>query len=395
MATRKLYYEDVYAKEFQARVTAWGQDEKGFYVVLDQTLFYPEGGGQPADQGILGGARVVDVQNEEGELKHYLDQVMELWRGREIAGVIDWERRFDLMQQHSGEHIVSGMVHNKYGYENVGFHMGEDMITIDFSGRFDQTQMEELEAEVNAYIWAGHQAHVFFASEKEKKELPYRSKKEIKEEVRLVEFPGADLCACCGLHVAQTGEIGLVKLISCRKFREGVRVEMLSGKRAFSYMNTHCVQNSRIAAALSVKPENTFRAVNKEQDEVFRLRGKIIEMEKEKYQMIARQCAGRGNILLFLENMDAAALPKCADIVLEVCGGICVLFSGDDEKGYKYAVGERGGDVRPLVKRMNETFQGRGGGKPFFAQGSLKGTREALERFFEEPGPEKTMFTKL
>lgn len=384
MQTEKQYYKDAYERECKGTVLVSGQDEKGCYVVLDRTCFYPEGGGQPSDRGVLGGAEVTDVQEVNGELRHYVSE--ELEEGVTVTGVIDWARRFDLMQQHSGEHIVSGMIHRKYGYENVGFHMGEEMITIDLSGPLDRVQMEEIEKEANAYIWENHPLHIFLATEEEKNTLPYRSKKELHGEVRLVEIPGADLCACCGTHVAMTGEIGMVKLISVHRFRDGVRMEMLCGKRAFDYMSRQTAQNSQVAVALSVKPENTYQAVGKMQEEIFRLNGIVRELEQERFGQIAARCANQGNVLLFIDGLEPTEIRKCTDEILNICGGICVLLSGSDEAGYKYAAGVRDGDIRELVKTMNQELSGRGGGKPFFAQGSLKANQESVKSFFEEKG---------
>lgn len=382
MVTKRLFYEDVYQKEFEAKISYVGNDEKGCYVILDQTAFYPEGGGQPSDKGTLGAASVLDVQYKGEEIRHYVDRSLD--EGDIVRGVIDWKRRFTLMQQHSGEHIISGLIHEKYGYDNVGFHMGEEVITIDFNGMLEKGQVEEIEKIANDYIWENHSIHIFYPSEGERQDIPYRSKKELTGEVRLVEFPGADLCACCGTHVDTAGEIGLVKLISSRKFRDGVRIEMLAGQKAFEFLNIHYKENSRIAVALSVKPEETLTAVEHLQEEIYQLKGKLLQLQNQKYEMVAKQCQGKENVLVFAEQLEASEIRKCADAILNQCTGICVLVSGDDNGGYKYAVGERDGDVRALVKEMNEVLSGRGGGKPFFAQGSLQGQRKDIVNFFRE-----------
>ena len=381
MKTRRLYYEDSYERNFRAVVTGTGEDEQGAYVVLDATLFFPEGGGQPADTGYLGDARVTDVQIREDEIRHYTDGSFA--EGNTVEGVIDWQRRFDLMQQHSGEHIVSGRIHARFGYDNVGFHMGEKFITIDLNGLLNEEQLAMVEAEVNEYIWQNRAAKMFFATEEEIEILPYRSKIELSGEVRLAEFPGADLCACCGLHVKRAGEIGLVKLVSVHRFRQGVRIEMVSGKRAFRYLNSHFEQNSEIAVDLSVKPENTREAVRKLQEENFRLRGEIIRLEKARYMRIAEKCREKGNLVIFVPDFAPANIRKCADEVLNICGGICVLFSGDDEAGYRYAAGSRDGDIRDLVKDMDRALSGRGGGKPLFAQGTMKSSQQEIVKYFQ------------
>lgn len=406
MRTRRLFYENVYQKEFETEIVFCGEDEKGYYVILEQTAFYPEGGGQPADKGSLylkdayqplaecGAIAVLDVQyagKNEKEIRHYVKQPLP--SGGKVRGLINWERRFDLMQQHSGEHIVSGWVHKKYGYDNVGFHMGEDVITIDFSGLLDESQLLEVEEEVNDYIWKNRPVKVFYADEKEKKSLPYRSKKELDGEIRLVEFPGGDLCACCGLHVKASGEIGLVKILSVKHFREGVRVEMVSGKRALRLLHQNVEANSRIAVALSVKPDETPEAVRHLQDEIYTLKGQIATLRQEQSAMRAKQCEGRGNVLVLESNLDSADIRREADAILNTCGGICAVISleklhsaKEKETAGRYAIGQRNGDIRELVKEMNLALLGKGGGKPFFAQGSLRAERDSIVTFFVKKG---------
>ena len=245
--TRRLYYEDVYIKTFPAQVKECRQGENGYEILLDQSAFYPEGGGQPCDIGMLGGVQVKDVQEKDGELIHYTETPLE--PGTELMGEIDWERRFDLMQQHSGEHMVSGIVHEKYGYDNVGFHMSSDVITIDFSGVLDKKQLEEIEAETNRKIWENTSVEIFYPEKEDLEQLPYRSKKELTGKIRLVRFPGADLCACCGTHVTHTGEIGMVKLLTVENFHEGVRVTMISGKRVLEYLSRIDEQNRQKSEA--------------------------------------------------------------------------------------------------------------------------------------------------
>lgn len=382
MKTRRVFYEDVYIREFEAIVLSCEEREGRYYTVLNQTAFYPEGGGQPADKGNIEGIQVMDVQYVDGELCHITEKPFEV--GAQVVGRIDWDWRFDLMQQHSGEHIVSGMIHEKYGYENVGFHMGEDVITIDLSGMLSWEQVLEIEEKVNNYIWMNQPVNIFYPDERQRKFIPYRSKKELTGEIRLVEFPGADLCACCGLHVVHASQIGLVKILSCKKFRNGVRMEMLSGKRAFDYLTQSTVQNSQVAVDLSVKESETKDAVKRLLQEVYELKGQLAQEKQKNFAGKASACQGKGNVLLLEDDMEAVEVRKCADAVLNTCGGIAAFFAGNDNDGYKYAIGERNGDVRELVKRLNKELNGRGGGKPFFAQGSIKATGKEVKDFFEK-----------
>lgn len=379
--TKRLYYEDVYKKEFTAKVLECRESKKGYEIILNQTAFYPEGGGQPSDTGILGGINVKEVHEKDGELVHYTDGPLEV--GMDVIGKINWGRRFDLMQQHSGEHIVSGLVHEAFGYDNVGFHMGSDVITIDFSGMLDEKQMAEIEAKANQIIWENQEVEIFYPTEEELKNLDYRSKKELSGWVRIVRFPGADTCACCGTHVTRTGEIGMVKLLSVVKFREGVRMEMLSGKRVLDYLNMVNEQNRQISVKLSAKMDKTASAVARLQDENFALKGRVHALEEEFIVGEAAKWKEKENVLLFQEGMEAGSVQKLTDAILQVCKGRCAVFSRNADGSYKYAMGEKDGDLRQFTKEMNAALNGRGGGKPFFVQGSVQASEKEVRAFFE------------
>ena len=379
--TRRLYYENVYQKEFTAKVLECREGKKGYLILLDESAFYPEGGGQPSDIGYLNDIEVTEVHEKDGELLHYTKNRIE--PGTEVRGCIDWERRFDLMQQHSGEHIVSGLIHEAYGYDNVGFHMGADVITIDFNGILDEEQMKEIEAKTNQKIWENAAVEITYPTPEELKELPYRSKKELTGKVRIVNFPGSDLCACCGTHVTHTGEIGMAKLLSVVKFREGVRMEMICGKRVLDYLNMINEQNHQISVRLSAKMDKTAKAVERLQEEAFQLRGRVTQMEESIFSAEADKWKEKGNVLLFQTGLESDSVRKLADAVTQSCNGRCAVFSKNSDGSYKYAIGEKNGDLRQMTKEMNAALNGRGGGKPFFVQGSVQTTEEEIRRFFE------------
>ena len=380
--TIRLYYEDVTTRTFEARVLECKKEKKGFSVILDRSAFYPEGGGQPCDTGRLGPAAVMDVQERNGELLHYTDSP--LAEGSVVTGEIDWERRFDLMQQHSGEHLVSGLIHEKYGYDNVGFHMGSDVITIDLSGILTREQLLEIEEETNRRIWQNHETVITYPSEEELKDIPYRSKKELSGQVRIVTFPGADICACCGTHVRRTGEIGMVKILSVVRFHEGVRVEMICGGRVLSYLRTIQEQNHEVSMLLSAKPEATAAAVKRTLDENSRLKYAFAGLENESFEAEAERWKDQGSALIFRGEMEADSVRRLADKVMHACGGRAAVFSKNPDGSYKYAMGQEGGDLRQLTKDMNAALSGRGGGKPFFVMGSVKAGEQDIRMFFEE-----------
>ena len=380
--TRRLYYEDVYKKEFTATVVECREQKKGYAVILDESAFYPEGGGQPSDVGTLGDAKVTEVHEKDGELLHYTDKALEV--GAKVEGKIDWARRFDLMQQHSGEHMVSGLIHEAYGYDNVGFHMGSDTITIDLNGPLDEAQLAEIERKTNQKIWEDTQIKIIYPTAEELEKIDYRSKKELTGQVRIVEFPGVDICACCGTHVTHTGEIGMVKLLSVEKFREGVRIEMICGKRVLDYLNMVNDQNHQISVKLSAKMDKTAQAVERLQEENFRLKGQVGQLVDDMCRKEAERYAGSGSVLIFMDGMDADSVRKLADAVTQTCQGCCAVFSGNADGSYKYAIGEKDGDLRQFTKEMNAKLNGRGGGKPFFVQGSVQASEKEIRNFFEQ-----------
>lgn len=376
----KLFELDPYLTHFTARVQSCVQGRKGWDVVLDQTAFYPEGGGQPHDLGTLGGASILEVHEREGHVVHTCDRPLEL--GSQVEGDIDWSRRFDLMQHHSGEHIVSGIAHARYGCENVGFHMGSDVITIDLSVELTQEQIQELEEAANRYIWEDHPIQITFPSPQELEVLEYRSKKALTGRVRIVSFPGADTCACCGTHVSSSGQVGLVKLLSCQKFRSGVRIELVCGKRALDHLSRVWEQNHQISNLLSAKTGETAGAVARLLEENQALKGRLSAMEDARFAALAGQYRDAGDLLLFEEGLSPDSLRRLAAAVLETCGGRCACFSGQDGSGYRYAIGQVGGDLRELTRALNQALSGRGGGKPGFVQGSVQADKAAIRNFF-------------
>ncbi len=378
--TEKLYYQDAYMKSFSAKVLDCRQGKKGWEMVLDRTAFYPEGGGQPGDSGCLGGVRVFDTHEKDGEILHYCDGPAKV--GAQLECRIDFDRRFDFMQQHSGEHIVSGIIHKKFGCDNVGFHMGAETVTIDFNCPISAGELEEIELEANRVIWENRPFNVLWPDAQELAKLPYRSKKALSGAVRIVECPGADMCACCGTHVSRAGEIGLIKLLSVHPFREGVRIEMLSGVRAYRHFCLVNRQNSAVSALLSAKIGATAAAVERLQQELAETGYRLVGLENRLFADVAEKYAGEGDALIFEEGLSSDGVRRLADAVMGRCGGLVAVFSGDEVQGYKYALCKAGGDTRSLVKEMNVALRGRGGGKPHFAQGSLQCSRGEIESFF-------------
>ena len=382
METEKLYYADPFFKTFTATVLDCHPGKNGFVVTLDRTAFYPEGGGQPADQGTLDGAAVTDVHEKNGVVLHNVDSAVEI--GKTVTGVIDWARRFDHMQQHSGEHICSGLICGRCHCDNVGFHMGTDMVTIDFNADIPWEELLEIEAQANQYIYEDHPIDIQFHRGAELDAIDYRSKKPLEGDVRIVAFPGADCCACCGTHVLRSGQVGLVKFLSVQKFREGVRIELLCGKRALDYLSRTWEQAKTIGQRLSVKPVDAAAAVERLENELSAAKLRCAQLEESVFAAIAQEQAGKGDVLLFQPPMKPDSVRKLADAVSKACGGLAAVFAGEGSH-YAYALGRANGqDISAAVKALNGALHGRGGGRNGFAQGSVEAAQSAIEAFFKE-----------
>ncbi len=380
METRKLYYEDSHIQRFFAQVLSCTQAEQGFEVILDATAFYPEGGGQDADTGTLGGVAVLDTR-ERGEAVVHLCQ-SPLEPGSTVEGLIDWSARFPRMQQHSGEHIVSGIIFRRYGWQNKGFHMGTDIITIDVEGIVPPEDLPAIEAEANAAVWENRPVKTWYPTPEELPTIPYRSKKALTGAVRIVEFPGFDICACCGTHVQRSGEIGLIKMLSSVHFRGGSRIEMACGEQALRLLNTAYEQNKLVSQAFSAQPADTGAAARRMNESLAELKYRIVGLQRQIFTATARSYAGRGNILHFEEALDSTSLRELADAIAETCGGVACVFSGSDEAGYGFCLVTREGDLRSLGREMTKALNGRGGGKPVFQQGRVQGKKAEIEGFF-------------
>ena len=380
MQTRKLYYEDSHQVQFTAAVLACEKSDKGFEVILDATAFYPEGGGQAADTGTLGAVRVLDTRERGETVVHICDGPLDV--GAAVEGQIDYPARFRRMQQHSGEHIVSGIIHRRYGYHNTGFHMGSDIITIDFDGIIPAEALKDIEAEANSAVWQNLSVKCWYPSEEELPNVFYRTKKALPWPVRIVQVPGFDSCACCGTHVKATGEIGLIKLFSVIGFRGGTRMEMACGSSALKLLNEAYEQNRLVSQAFSAKIGETGAAAQKMNETLTQQKYRITGLERKIFRTIAAGYAGQGTVLHLEEGLDNVAVRELADAIAETCGGMAAVFSGSDEAGYAYALVTRQGDLRAFNKEMTAALGGRGGGKPLCQQGRVAAAQAEIRAFF-------------
>lgn len=372
--TKRIYYEDSHQKEFSAFVTACENEKDYWRICLDQTAFFPEGGGQNGDSGFLNQAEIFDTQEDQGIIWHYSKCPLD--PGTEVTGRIDWTKRFSRMQQHTGEHIVSGLIHARFGYDNVGFHLGDQDVTLDFNGPVSRDELSQIEEAANAVVFSNLPVQISLPSREELVSLKYRSKIEIEGQVRIVTIPGVDVCACCAPHVKYTGEIGLIRLTNVQSHRGGVRINLLAGDRALRDSREKEAAVRAVSVLLSAKENKIPQAVERLKQEAFELKGRLMQLNLAYIQdKAAAVPVGTENPVFFETDLDMDTCREFVNLLTDRCHGTVCVFSGNGSDDWRYILGSRTRDTRQLCRYLNQTFQGKGGGKPEMVQGSLKGKK--------------------
>jgi len=370
--TIRLYNQDSELLEFTACVTGCREKSGQYLITLDRTAFFPEGGGQGADHGTLGGVQVVDCHEVGGEVVHMTDGPLE--PGSEVKGLVDAQRRLDMMQQHSGEHIFSGLVCRLFGYDNVGFHIGSEAVTMDFSGPLTQEDIARVEQLANAVVWQNVEINTLLPDAQELAAMEYRSKKALEGEVRIVQIPGADICACCGTHVKRTGSIGQIKVIGWQKYKSGVRVSILCGRRALAEENVLMEQVRGSSVAMSCKQHEIAGAVERLLAERDSLRAQVDALGMRIFDLLAAQEEGHAVRVVVCDALSAGAVRKAAGRLAS--GARLALVLVPREGGWSFAMSSETEDVRPVTKALCAAFGGKGGGPKDMTQGVLAGGTE-------------------
>ena len=389
MKTEKLYDKNAYLRQFTAKVLSCEplpdakkrKDGAAYGIILDQTAFFPEGGGQTADTGNLGNAVISDVQETDGEIVHMADVPLPV--GAEIAGVLNWEERFRKMQNHTGEHLISGIVHSQFGYDNVGFHLGTDGVTVDFSGVLTAPELEFVEYIANRVVGLNVPVKISYPSAEEVAEMDYRSKLDLTENIRIVTIEGWDVCACCAPHVSETGAVGGIKILSCENWKGGVRLRMLCGLDARDDYQKRLEQTVRISNLLSCKQLEAADAVERlmkqsqaEREETAKLRRALLDMKTAALQK------SDGNLVIFDDMLDNNSLRNLVNAGVPLAGGVCAAFQGNDTDGYRYIIGSANVRLRAWAKAFNAALSGRGGGSEEMIQGTVTAKAEDIRKYF-------------
>jgi alanyl-tRNA synthetase len=376
--TRKLFYEDIHITTFKANVISCEPADKHYRVLLDATAFFPEEGGQSADIGTINGQEVCDVQIENDLIYHTLKDPIPV--GETVECHVDWTQRFDFMQQHSGEHILSGIVHERFGYNNVGFHLSNREVTLDFDGPLNNDQLYDIELAVNRVIWLNLPIEISYPEKEELAALSYRSKIEIDGQVRIVTIPGVDVCACCAPHVETTGQIGLLKIVNAQRYKGGVRLTILCGNRALNDYIEKLNSVTTIAQSMSVKQEQVVAAFDKLKGENQALKETINTLQAKCLSMSLSALPDpteTKNAVLFTDVTDNIAIRNAVNDLTGRYAGYSAIFSGE-EGNYRFILGSKQSDCNEAAQTLRTKLGAKCGGNALMIQGSVNTTRDEL-----------------
>lgn len=375
---KKLYYEDSFQEQFIATVLDCRKVDNLYAIQLDQSAFFPGGGGQPEDYGTLEGQVVYRLVEDGGEVYHMVKDPFEI--GQKIRGCINFDRRLDFMQQHSGEHILSGIIEKLHGYSNVGFHLSEETVTADFDGILTEEQIREIEHLANEAI---RQDQLVVCKSYTKEQLEhknFRSKKVFEEDIRLVSIGESDCCACCGVHVKRSSQIGLIKILSAQKHRGGMRLVLKCGQRALEDYNDKLKQNKEISRLLSVPIDEVISGVRALWEEKQELKQKLYGLEEKYFDALSQHVSDTEPVCRVEEGLSPDAMRRLISKVCLKTTWPCLILVPDQE-GFKYGLGQRDHNISLLCQALNEAFEGRGGGKEI-CQGYLKGELLDIQEYF-------------
>lgn len=384
--TIKLYDKNAYEVEFDGTVLACekaeGKNVVGYQLILDQTLFFPEEGGQSPDQGTIANSKVLDVQIKKGVIYHLVDTPVEV--GARVHGCVDWTHRFNNMQQHSGEHIFSGLVHKNYGYDNVGFHLSDQIVTMDFNGILTAEQVAEIETKANQVIISNRPIQVTYPTKEELVVLDYRSKIEIEGQVRIVTIPEVDVCACCAPHVRLTGEIGFLKVMSLQNYKGGVRISILCGFRALDEFRTRNAVLSELSSALSANQDSMVEAVSKLKAANQTLKNEVIEANRDYMALRLLEIPKEQmNVTLFEKELDAPLMREVVNQLVTEHEGFCSIFVGNEAQGYRYILGSISKDCKEMAAILRQALDAKGGGSTNMIQGSVVASQDEILKVIE------------
>jgi alanyl-tRNA synthetase len=375
--TERLY-DNSKLTTFEATVTSCSPAGKYYELTLDRSAFFPEGGGQKGDVGLIDSVKVLDTYEKNGEVVHKCTAPIEA--GMQVCGEVDADIRLRRMQNHSGEHLLMGLIHRKTGLENVGFHLGSDDVTLDLDGVIPTETLIECEFLANKAIAADLPVTISYPDSESLKTLEYRSKLEMTENVRIVTIEGVDICACCAPHVASTGQIGIIKVLSAESYKGGTRLHILCGLDAFELIRNRMDELSAISRLLSAKPEKILEQTKRLIDENDALKRQLADIEQRKAARIISSLSNstRGSFCVFTEGLNTASMRDIANEAVKLTDGAAGIFC-QNENGWNYIIASDSLPLRSMSAQINSALNGKGGGSDKMLQGSCMAERTAIE----------------
>ncbi len=381
MKTKKLYETDGMLFSFCANVIEIKQTENGYALMLDQTAFFPEGGGQTADTGMIGTARVLDVQIEDGEIWHFTDTLPE---SDSAECILDYDERFRKMQNHLGEHLLCGAIHKLYGYENVGFHLGADYMTFDISGPMTPEQIREAEFLANKAVAENAPVRCFYPEDIASFE--YRAKSEKLEnvsDIRIVEVEGFDRCACCAPHLDEAGKVGMIKIVDAMKYKGGMRFSALCGFSALADYDSRLLEIRKVSSLLSAKPTEIAGAAQAKLDEIGELKKSIGVLKRELNALkLSAIRETEENICIFDDSMDGNTLREFATGGMKKTSAVFAVFSGTEETGYQFVIASEKIKLKAKIPEIKNALGGKCGGSDKMLFGHAEAKKEDILSYF-------------
>lgn len=379
----KLYDIDSYINEFDATVISCEKTIDGYRVILDKTAFFPTAGGQTCDTGVIGEEKVLDVIIENEIVIHITKNPVNI--GETVHCSINWDERFRKMQHHSAEHIVSGIATRIFNCNNVGFHLSDKEVTIDYDRELTESDLLLLEQKANEAVWNNLEIDARYPELSELPNIPYRAKLDLTENVRIVTIPGIDICACCAPHVKRTGEIGIIHLKDMMRHRGGVRIRMICGRDALSDYEEKAKSVLQISNLLSARQEEVAEATENLLLQIADRNRKIAELSRELSVIKAESVPETtGNICIFEDNKDTETLRLLTNLLKKKTPKLACVLSGNASGGYSYIIASEKVNLREIAKDINSALSGRGGGREDMIQGSFLASREEIEKYFED-----------
>ncbi|WP_010532363.1 alanyl-tRNA editing protein [Lentibacillus jeotgali] len=378
MITEKLYYQDPYISFFSAQIIHSNKDEKGrFYVILDQTAFYPTGGGQPNDTGTINGAHVYNVEEENGEVRHFIDRPLE---ENKCYAEIDWTRRFDHMQQHAGQHILSAAYEDMYGYKTVSFHLGAENCTIDLEApALNEEEAKRVEERANTVILENRSIETRWVTENELSKFPLRKAVSVTDNIRLVIIPDFDYNGCGGTHPNETGQVGSVKILHWEKHKKNIRVHFVCGDRVLKQLQEKHKMIQRLTATLNAPQTDLEAAANRILQKQEDLEKTITQLEAELLEQEAHKLIAQASIKdhyklvtkIYKEN-SMKKLQQMANSMIHHTDGLLVLFINENDSKLQVVCARSNGigiNMQEYIRYILPEINGKGGGNEMIVQG--------------------------